>query len=357
MTGIFNFFGNILGYLLKALYLVVHNYGIAIILFTIISKIILFPFSVKQQKSTAAQSKLTAKQEELKKKYANNQAKYNEELQLLYQKEGVNPGSGCLTALIPFPIMLGLYYAVIFPIKNVLHYSKDIVEAAEKIFETIPGISENFSGRAFYNEMQIVRYFEELKPHLTMFNDSQLSELETFSQSFNFAGIDLLATPQGSSFSTMLWIIPVLCLASAWLQQFYMNKTNPAMQQQQGCMKYTMYLLPLMTVWFAYTMPAAIGFYWVISQITGFVQTIIIHKFYGPAVLTANQEAERAVLRLSQEQEVKPLPLEEQKLIEERIIASANVNNTDKNTKNQKKNTTKKKIEKNTTDNYIGSKK
>lgn len=356
MVGIFNFFGNILGYLLKALYLVVNNYGVAIILFTIILKIVMFPFSIKQQKSTAAQSKLTAKQQELQKKYANNRAKYNEELQLLYQKEGVSPGGGCLTALIPFPIMLGLYYAVVFPIKNVLHFSEEIVEAASALLKTVPGVSNLFSGARVYSEMQIVKHFSTLKPYLTMFSENQLEELETFSKSFKFLSFDLLVTPQGSSFSSTLWLIPVLCLVSAWLQQFYMGKTNPAMQQQQGCMKYSMYLLPLMTVYFAYTMPAAIGFYWVISQLTGFGQTVIIHKFYGPAALTAKQEAQRAVLRLSQEEKIEPLPLEEQRLIEEKIIASLNANNADANAKNQKRNA-KKKTEKNKTDNYIGSKK
>ena len=107
---IFNFFGSILGYLLWFLYSIFRNYGIAIVLFTLILKAVMFPMSVKQQRSMASQAKLADKQKELQKRYANNQQKYNDELMKLYEKEGVNPGSGCLTTLIPFPIMLGIIH-------------------------------------------------------------------------------------------------------------------------------------------------------------------------------------------------------------------------------------------------------
>lgn len=357
MVQIFNFFGNILGYLLKFLYLIVQNYGIAIILFTIVLKLVMFPFSINQQKSMAAQGKLAAKQKELQKKYADDKAKYNEELQALYQKEGMNPGAGCLTTLIPFPIMLGLYYSVVFPIQNMLHYSTDVVNQATSILTKIPGVASNFSGNTFYNEMQVVKHFSELRPYLTMFSQDQLSELDTFSKSFNLFGFDLLGTPQGSSFASLLWIIPVLCLVSAWLQQFYMNKTNPSMQQQQGCMKGMMYMMPLISVYFAYTMPAAIGFYWVISQLTGFLQTVIMQRFYGVDIMCAKQEAQRATLRFIEEEKIKPLSYEDQKLIESKLSFTGSSDNTGKSKNNQNKSAAKNKAAKNNTDNYLGKKK
>ena len=120
MMAIFNFFGSILGYLLWFLYNIFHNYGVAIIFFTIIIKAVLFPFSVKSQRSMASQTKLADKQKELQAKYGNNKQKYNEELMKLYEKEGVNPSSGCLTTLLPLPIMLGIYYSVIMPLSNTL---------------------------------------------------------------------------------------------------------------------------------------------------------------------------------------------------------------------------------------------
>jgi len=109
MMDIFNFFGNILGYLLWFFYTLIPNYGVAIILFSFVVKIIIFPFSIKQQKSMAANSKMSVKQKELQKKYGNDKAKLQEETQKMYAKEGVNPASGCLTSFIPFPIMIGLF--------------------------------------------------------------------------------------------------------------------------------------------------------------------------------------------------------------------------------------------------------
>ena len=165
----------------------------------------------------------------------------------------------------------------------------------------------------------------------------------------------IAGTPRGSAFATFLWVIPVLCLVTAWGQQFYMYRTNAAMQQQTGCMKYAMYILPLITVYFAYTMPAAIGFYWVVSQITGIIQTVIIHKYYGPDTLCAKQEASRAVLRFNEEEKIRPLSFAQQKQIEEKIYHTANQTNTEKSGKSQKKQDGKKKS--NNADQYIGSRK
>ena len=118
---IFNWFGSILGYLLWFIYEIVPNYGIAILLFTLIIKILMFPFSVKQQKSMASQTKVQKKVKELQKIYANDRMKLQMETQKLYEKEGVSMTGGCLPMLIPFPIMFGLYYSVLYPLRNALH--------------------------------------------------------------------------------------------------------------------------------------------------------------------------------------------------------------------------------------------
>ena len=140
MMAIFNFFGSILGYLLWFLYNIFHNYGVAIIFFTIIIKAVLFPFSVKSQRSMASQTKLADKQKELQAKYGNNKQKYNEELMKLYEKEGVNPSSGCLTTLLPLPIMLGIYYSVIMPLSNTLHIASERIAEATDFINRIPGM-------------------------------------------------------------------------------------------------------------------------------------------------------------------------------------------------------------------------
>jgi len=152
MTGIFSFFGSILGYLLWFLFTIFKNYGVAIILFTIIMKIFMFPMSLKQQRSMASQSKLAEKQKDLQKKYANNKEKYNEELMKLYDKEGVNPSSGCLTTLIPFPIMLGIFYSVAYPLSNTLHIAQETVQLATDKQKKRRNIHPSLYGAGDYTE-------------------------------------------------------------------------------------------------------------------------------------------------------------------------------------------------------------
>ena len=97
---VFNFIGSIFGYVLYGVYFVVQNFGVAIIIFTIITRLLIFPTSIKQQKSMAANSRLQAKQKEIREKYANNKQKANEEMQKLYEKEGVSPMGGCATSIV-----------------------------------------------------------------------------------------------------------------------------------------------------------------------------------------------------------------------------------------------------------------
>ncbi len=318
---IFNFFGSILGYLLWFLYTIFKNYGIAIILFTIVLKLVMFPTSLKQQKSMASQTKLAEKQKELQKKYANNKAKYNEELQKLYEKEGVNPTSGCLTTLLPFPIMLGIYYSVIMPLSNTLHIASDTVREATDYISKLPGMVSANTG--IYSELQIIRNFDALKDNLTMFSAEDIEKISEFSKGFKFLGLDLLATPQGSALSTFLWLIPVLSLVSSVAFQvytmWYQKKTTG--QKPQGCMVVMTCVFPLISLYWAYTMPAAVGFYWIISSLTSWVQSVITNRYFSAAHMVAMTEAQRAVTMELAEASVRPLPAATQKEIADRLNA------------------------------------
>lgn len=313
--GIFMWFGEMLGWLLWWLYYVVQNYGIAIILFTIVLKLLMFPFSVKQQKSMASQSKLAAKQKELQKKYGTDKARLQEEISKLYEKEGVNPMGGCLPMLIPFPVLFGVFYAVAYPLQNTLHIAADRVNQAVAMLGQVPGISGAFNQQ--YAQIEIIRHFGALRDQLTeIFTGDEIARIETFSHGFKFLGLDLLNSPNAAGFASMLWIIPLFCLISSYVGQFITMKMQPGMQQQQGCMKWMMFLLPLMTVYLSYVMPGAVGFYWTIQTIIGFIQTIILHRFYSPDLMNAKMEAQRVALRVTEEAKVQPLPPEvQQKLL------------------------------------------
>lgn len=311
---IFSFFGSILGYILYGIYFVVQNYGVAIILFTIFVRAAMFPLNLRQARSSATMARISQKQKELQQRYGKDRQKYQEELQKLYDKEGTRPGSGCLMSLIPFPIMLGLYYTIMKPLTNALHLNAVSIQQATSKLAQIPGMGSSFNGR--FIEMEFVKNFDLLRPFVekdNIFTAGELASIEKFSHSCNFLGLDLLQTPWGGAW--YMWIIPILCVLIGIGTQVYSMFTNDAMKQQQGCMKFTMLALPLITGYFALTMPGAIGFYWVVSNAATFAQMYLINKFYSKNHITANGEARRIARRLQEESKVKEIPVAERRRI------------------------------------------
>lgn len=304
---IFNFFGSIFGYLLWAAYYLVNNFGIAIIIFTLVFKIVLFPSSVKQQKSMAANAKLQAKQKALQEKYSNDKQKYNEELQKLYERENISPMSGCLTSLLPMVVMLGIYYAVVRPLTNVLHISKDAVAALSDYVNTLPGISINTSGSIYY-QIDLLRIFNSISDHSAVkdiLTGDEIEKIQSLTGGFNVLGLDLLGTPK--VVGGWLLLIPILCLVtSVGTQIITMTMKGNPMANQQGCMKYMFIALPMFTAWIAYTVPAAVGFYWIWSTLFGFAQTLVMNKFYSPDQVNAKAEAAHIARLELEEKNIKP---------------------------------------------------
>ncbi|MEE3333538.1 MAG: YidC/Oxa1 family membrane protein insertase [Ruminococcus sp.] len=307
MIQIFGFFGSILGYLLWGLFYVFQNFGVSIIFFTIIIKFIIFPFSIKQQKSMASTSRLQKKQKEIREKYANNKQKANEEMQKLYEKEGVSPTGGCLTSIVPMLIMLGIFYSVAYPLTNTLHINSSVVENAISYINSIPGFAFNAGvgmGRT-YQEINLVKGLAESNQLVSqLFNSTDAANVQMFVNGFNFAGFNLLTTPSEEGFFSVYILVPVLCFLSSIGAQVVTMRINGTGQSQQGCMKVMMYVLPLFSAWIAYSVPAAVGFYWICSSLFSLVQSIIMGKFYGPTALIAKSEAQHVALLEMQEAKV-----------------------------------------------------
>ena len=292
---IFNMIGSLFGYVLWFCFMLVHDYGIAIILFTLFLKIILFPTAIKQQKSMAANARLAAKQRELQKKYGNDKAKLNEEVSKLYQKEGVNPMGGCLSSLLPMLLLLGVYYAVINPLTNTMHIASETVTKAVSYLNTLPGIGTSFNN--FYGQIDIIKLAQTPQgtTYLSGFFDANtIDQIKDFGQGFHSFGLDLLGRPNEGF--TILLIIPILCLVTSILAQYFTMKLQGTAQMQQGCMKYMLLLMPLVSAYIAYTVPAAVGFYWIVSTVLGFLQTVILQNFYSANIMGAKAEAQRVAL-------------------------------------------------------------
>ena len=303
MFTIFNFIGSIFGYILWAVFWVFQNFGVAIIVFTLIFRAILFPSSIKQQRSMAANASLQAKQKEIREKYANNKAKQNEEIQKLYEKEGVSPMSGCATSLFPMFIMLGIYYSVVRPLSNVIHLSADAINQ----INMIPGVYTTQNN--IYSEIGALRLFTNPANVDLLINHGlpakEINEIHNLAGGFNFLGLDLLSIPKDFGFTSPIILIPILCLVTSLGSQILtMKMQNNPMQGQQGCTKYMLLLLPLLTVYISYIVPGAVGFYWVWSTIFGFVQTLLINKFYSAAHMNALAEAQHVALLEQKEAKV-----------------------------------------------------
>ncbi len=300
---LFGFLGGIFGWVLYGAYWLVHNYGLAILIFTIFTKLIFFPSTIKQQKSMAKNARLSGQMQALREKYGTNREKLNEETQKLYEKEGVSPYSGCLSSLLPMFLLLGVFYAVAYPLTNTLHIDAAMVENARQALTTIPGL--NLSASAQYGgQVDILMYFNAFPCVQNCFSADMIEKIGEFSNSFNLCGLNLLVSPSKLGFSVYL-IIPVLCFATSVASQLVMQKMNGSAQNQQGCMKLMMYGLPLFSAYIAYTVPAAVGFYWICSTAISFIQSIIVHKFFGPDMMIARGEAARVALLEQKENMVK----------------------------------------------------
>lgn len=316
MTAIFNVLGSIFGYILWAAFYLVRNFGVAIIIFTLLSKVILFPSSLKQQKQMAANSRLQAKQKELKEKYGNDKQKYNEEIQKLYERENTSPFSGCLTSLFPMFVMLGIYYSVVRPLTNTLHIAQDKIDALLGYVNQIPGISIN--SNALYSQIDIVRLFSNDTTYnmlttnqnvTNILNGDEISKIKMLSGGFKIFGLDLLTTPNTQPLLSFIMLIPVLCLVtSIGSQLILMGMKGSPMQGQQGCMKGMFVVFPFITAWIAYTVPAAVGFYWICSTVFSFIQSLILYKMFSPQMITAKAEAQHIALLELQEAKVRYVP-------------------------------------------------
>ena len=303
---IFGFLGSLLGYILWGAFYILKDFGLSIIVFTLIVKLILFPFSVKQQKSMAGTARLSKKQKELQEKYGNNREKYSEELNKLYEKEGVKPMGGCLTTIIPLIVILGIFYAVAYPLTNTLHLNSEDVNNALSYINTIPGYSASVNPT--YQEISLLKIFPNIintEAVQRIFNAQEISTIQMFTAGFNTFGVDLLAIPKDYGIFSWYIMFPVLCFASNIGSQLVMTMINKnQMAQQQGCMKVMLFVLPLFSAYIAYTVPAAVAFYWIISAVISLVQSIVLSKIFSPAQLTANSEARHVAAMLENEAKI-----------------------------------------------------
>ena len=336
MYQIFSGLGWIVGYVVYFFYMLVRNYGVAIILFTVVLNFALFPTYIKQQKTMAGSSKMQKKMQELQKIYKDDKVKLQEEQQKLMQEEGNNSlgCSGCLISFAPLIVFMGLFYALSNPLTNMLHLDSNAVATAVNFINTVPGdVFASSSGgyASTYRQIDLIRSFQQVQPYLgQIFSSSDLATLNQFSQSFQFLGLDLLQTPAVSGhfwqtlFQTNLFVLPLASLALQIFTQFY----NIRMQKQmgnsqalrtQGCMTVVMVVMAIWMFYITCIVPAAMGIYYVLNGVMGFVRMWSMQKFFTPVKLNTKSEAAHLLRIEAEEANIPELPPEVQAQIERKV--------------------------------------
>lgn len=295
MTLLYRLFGWPLGWVMWLLYTIIPVYGIALLLFTMITRAALVPIAIKQQKSMVKMQLYQPRIAEIQKKYANNREKMSEEMSKLYEEEGYNPMMGCLPMLIQLPIILGLYDVIQRPLTHLLHISGDVITKATDIASKVLSTGGQTVDLARDMSAQI-KIISVVGNHPGDF--AALGDFVTKVQSlkFNIGPIDLTQMPQWGDFLQPIWIIPVLSfLTSLLLSVFTMRQTSSTAGENNpaaGMSKGMMLMMPLMSGYFAVILPAGLGVYWILSNLLMAVQTALLNKYMNPKEMAEKAKAE-----------------------------------------------------------------
>ena len=330
-------------WLMVKLYELTGNYGLAVILFALAVNLVLTPFMAKSKKSMMRSTRLQPRIQELQRRHEGNPQKLNQEMQNLYREEGVNPMSGCLWSLIPFPILIALYSVIRQPITRMMFAAQDVVTTLQDYF-VAKGLYTIPTKADAYVEIKLANLAHEHWDAVTTDLAGKIDGL--LDVDFGFLGLNLGSQPQWNFFVKTDWsdvsvllpalglfLIPFISAALSWLSMKVSNAANPQQDAQtQASMKTMNLMMPLMSIWICFVMPAAMGVYWIANSVFGMIRDFVLTKVYKRKL--DKEDAERQAMRSAREKE-----LEEKRLETERLRAEGK---TEKNT-----NTSKKKIQAN----------
>ncbi|MBQ3489832.1 MAG: membrane protein insertase YidC [Clostridia bacterium] len=279
MNAILKFFGKILSIFNSW----TGSYLLALFIFALLVKLILLPFAIKQQKNSIKQAMVRPKEMAIRNRYKGRndqktQQKMQTEVMELYQQEGYNPASGCLPLLIQLPIMLMLYSVITKPLSFICGFSTDVIN---KIAEYLKTININTT-----QEIQMIPYItDKLNEINAVLAESGLGQVTSDAipnlSFFGLGGNTYLAQIPSDDIISLLLLVPALNCIFTLLSTYLTKKlTFQPMQDQQtqGSMKFMNIFMAGMTTFIAFTVPAAIGIYWIFNNLLGMLQQFILAK-------------------------------------------------------------------------------
>ena len=324
---------------LLKIYEMTGNYGVAIIFFALLVNLIMLPFMAKSKKGMMRTTRIQPKIQELQRRHEGNPQKLNQEMQKLYREEGVNPMGGCIWSLIPFPILIALYSVIRQPLSRMMFVTDEVVTTLRDFFVTngwyvIPSRADAYAEIKLANIAH--QHWAEVQTALAGKVDG-LIDLD-----FGFLGLNLGEQPKWNFFLTTDWndvsvwlpalglfLIPIISAALSWLSMKVSTASNPQQDAQTQASMQTMNLMmPLMSIWICFVMPAAMGIYWIANSLFGMLRDVVLTKIFKKQL--DKEDAERIALRSQREKE-----LEEKRIETERLRAEGK---TEKNQNTSKKN-------------------
>ncbi|HNX14746.1 MAG TPA: membrane protein insertase YidC [Oscillospiraceae bacterium] len=296
-----------LGAIFKFCYTILPNFSLAVLLFAIIFKAVLFPLDINRQRSQAKMVRFQPKINAIQKKYAADKQRQNEEIQKLYTEEGYNPMGGCLPSLLPLPIFLGLYRVIVRPLSflggsllNIGARAAQVVQDVTilKSHVTIPGIS------VYNQELYLFRY---LKSNPEWFTGSGLVEPAShldMSLLGLFKNLDLSLGVGQEGAGWVYWIFPVLTVLASVVSAYYMGqinkKNNEGMAGANAASNPLMTIgMPLLTGVITYKFPACVLLYWIYNSLLMLGTTLVLNKFWPMSKMVAEYEAKLEKMRLA----------------------------------------------------------
>ena len=348
MLKIFGLFAVPLGYILRWVCGIVPNYLIAIFLFTLLMKLLLFPLNISSQKGAADRARLAPRLERIQKKYANDRKKMAEKQQELYDKEGVKMTAGCLPQILQMLVLFSIIAVIYKPLTYVERIDAgtlqtSAVAVADAMEQADPETAAKGAGRgsvtnqlksenSYYRELYLLKYMDDYTDNIRTAlvdagktadeADAVITTMKDTKADFHVFGISLLGVPSETGIlPNWLWVIAILSGVTALLTSLLSMRTSQmgmTEQQQQmgGCStKSMMFMMPLFSLVISFTVPAGVAVYWIFSNLLALVQTTILNKMYNPAKIRAQAEleyAERRRKKAEDKERLKQARLQEQ---------------------------------------------
>ena len=272
-----DFFANLFGYFLNFLYMYLGNYGITIIVFSIIIKLISLPMTIKQQKTMKKSAKIQEKMKEIQDKYKNNPERLNQETIDLYKRENMSPFSGCLSIIFQFILLLSVFYLVRSPLTYMKKVDSAVIEQYKTELE-----AENSTNQA-YPEISIIK--------------NKGNEDERVYINMNFLGLDLSGIPMQDKSNPKVFVIPALYVLTTFVSMRINNNitqnkkktkmltdgTNENKNEEEidpmaQANKNMSFMMPLLSVSIALVAPLGLALYWLVNNVLMIVERLILTK-------------------------------------------------------------------------------